>query len=169
MQLIIDGHNLIPHVQGIRLSDIDDEAQLTDRLVNYCRVKRCKVFVFFDQAPVGFSGVRSYGAVTAHFVPQGQTADDAIIRYLKQLKGTAKNYRVVSSDRMVMAAARDVHAQVITSVDFAKEMVDTSEEAPDIDPRSRLLSDEEISDWEALFQDGKKSKITDKSDKNKKR
>jgi len=78
MSILIDGHNLIPHLPGINLSDIDDEEQLINWLQSYCRLRRRKVTVFFDQAPAGFSGERDYGAVKAYFVRQGSTADDAI-------------------------------------------------------------------------------------------
>ena len=156
MSILIDGHNLIPHLPGINLSDIDDEEQLINWLQSYCRLRRRKVTVFFDQAPAGFSGERDYGAVKAYFVRQGGTADDAIAAYLKGLGKVARNYKVVSSDRMVMAAARSVHAQAIPADVFAQEMVHVVEEVPEVDPHSPLLSAEELEDWEELFKERKK-------------
>ena len=158
MQLIIDGHNLIPHVPGISLSDLDDEDQLISQLMAYCRVKRCRAQVFFDQAPPGMSGSRSYGAVTANFVPQGRTADQAIMAYLGKLRKAARNYKIVTSDRQIIAAARSFHAEVISSAEFAKEMLAASETHPSIDPRNRALSEEEVNAWEALFKTRRKSK-----------
>ena len=78
MAYLIDGHNLIPKIAGLSLSAIDDEQELINRLQAYCRRERKTVEVFFDQAPPGFAGTRAYGAVKAHFVRKGRTADEAI-------------------------------------------------------------------------------------------
>jgi len=158
MQLIIDGHNLIPHLPGINLSDLDDEEKLISWLMRYCRIKRSKALVFFDQAPPGLSGVRSHGAVKAHFVRQGRTADDAIKVHINKLGRAVRNYTVVSSDRMVVAAARSLHAEVMSSDAFAKELMDLSEPKAENDPGSKPLSPEEVEDWERLFKTQKRSK-----------
>lgn len=151
MQLIIDGHNLIPHLPGINLSDPDDEEKLVSWLQRYCRIRHSKVTVFFDRAPVGFSGVRSYGAVKAHFVRQERTADDAIIAYLRKQGNAARNYSVVSSDRMVAVAARSLHATVLPSDAFARELMDLSETKAESDADPQMLSPQEVEDWEKLF------------------
>jgi predicted RNA-binding protein with PIN domain len=158
MQLIIDGHNLIPHLPGIALSDPDDESQLVNWLLSYCRMTRSKVTVFFDQAAVGYSGVHVHGAVRAHYVRKGRTADDAIIVHLKKLGKAARNYAVVSSDRVVAAAARSMHAQVLSSEAFAATLTHLSEQEPEIDPRSRLLNSDEVDEWQALFEHHRRSK-----------
>lgn len=154
MTLLIDGHNLIPHIQGLNLSDPDDETKLIKILQEYCRLRRKKVLVYFDQAPAGLSGIRRYGSVQAHFVQSGRTADDAIIEKLKKLGKRARNVTVVSSDRQVQQAARAVHASVISSQAFAAEWEALISEQPSLDPRNRQLSEEELADWEALFKHG---------------
>jgi len=60
MNLIIDGHNLIPYVPGINLGDVDDEMALIHCLVEYCRVQKASIDVFFDQAAQGRHGTRSF-------------------------------------------------------------------------------------------------------------
>lgn len=152
MTLIIDGHNLIPHIPGIDLADPDDEAKLIRLLQDYCRVRRKKGVVFFDRAPAGWAGVRQYGMVQAHFVLEGTTADDAIVTHLKKLAKRAKNVTVVSSDRQVQAAARAVHARVMTCEAFAADWVQLSAKQPGLDPREQPLSEEDVSAWEQLFQ-----------------
>lgn len=154
MVLIIDGHNLIPHIPGINLSDPEDEMQLVQVLQAYCRLRRKQAEVFFDRAPVGQAGVRQYGLVRAHFVREGTTADAAIMAYLKKLGKRAKNVTVVSSDRQVAVAARAVHATVMTAEAFAAAWADLSEEEPELDPRDRLLSEEEVKLWENIFKRG---------------
>ena len=154
MSLIIDGHNLIQAVPGISLSDVDDEMQLVGLLQEYCRLKRKTIEVYFDKAAPGEAGERRFGQVKAVFVRSGVTADDAIMARLRRLGKRAKNVKVVSSDRQVQQAARAAHAQVISSSEFGAEIASLSGEAPGLDPRSRLLSPEEVADWEQLFRYG---------------
>lgn len=151
---LIDGHNLIPKIPGMSLKDLDDENQLISILQAYCRKQRQTVEVYFDRAPVGQAGKRGYGQVTAYFVREGITADEAIMARLQALGKRAKNIRVVSSDRQVQAAGRAAHAAVVPSQDFARELQTLAAETPALDPRSRLLTTEELDEWEALFHRG---------------
>src|SRR4026207_107874 len=98
MPYLIDGHNLIPKL-GLRLDSMDDEMELIPFLQEFCRRERKQVDVYFDGAPPAQAGTRKLGAVTAHFVRLGTTADDAIRTRLKTLGKSAKNWVVVSSDR----------------------------------------------------------------------
>ena len=151
MSYLIDGHNLIPHLPGLSLSQIDDEMRLVEWLQGYCQKKRRDVEVFFDQAPPGFLPTRKFGRVTAHFVRQGSTADAAIQGRLLRMGKSARNDSVVSSDRQVQAAARQAHAQVIPSDVFASELVRLSEEAQ-AGPQADLESSkEDIAYWEDQF------------------
>lgn len=122
MAYIIDGHNLIPKIPGMSLRDIDDEQNLIDVLQQYCTAQRRSVEVFFDKAPVGYAGTRTYGRVTAHFVREGNIADNAIRARLNALGAAARNASVVSSDRQVQAEARSHYAVVIPSEQFAAEL-----------------------------------------------
>lgn len=154
MVILIDGHNLIPRIPGICLSDPDDENELIRVLQQYCRLRRRKVEVFFDRAPVGRAGTKQVGHVRAVFVQDGVTADEAIMFRLKDLGKRARNVQVVSSDRQVRQAARAAHAMVVTSEAFARELEKLVEDEPEIDPRNRLLSDHELSEWEDIFRKG---------------
>ncbi|MBE0698229.1 MAG: NYN domain-containing protein, partial [Anaerolineaceae bacterium] len=110
--------------------------------------------VFFDGAPPGQAGERSYGTIRAHFVAAGLTADDAILRYLLAQKGAARNVTVVSSDRQVQANARSLHAGVVSSEEFAR-LLSTIPTAPPKTPRrpapSPAMSDKELGGWYDLF------------------
>lgn len=151
MPYLIDGHNLIPKLTGFSLSAMDDEEKLIPLLQTFSRVRRQPVEVFFDGAPPGHSGQRRYGAITAHFVRQGRTADDAIRLRLEKLGAAAKNWKVVSSDRQVQAEARSRHAESLSSEEFARELLqvsDSSQRSPDVPAK---LSDQEVEDWLRLF------------------
>lgn len=156
MTYIIDGHNLIPKIPGINLSDPDDENKLIHILQQFCRSRRTKAIVYFDQAPPGMSGGKNFGSVRANYVQQGRTADDAIMEKLRKMGRRARNITVVSSDRQVQQAARAVHAKVMTSDAFAAEWDSLISEEPILDPRVQPLSEEELAEWEALFKQSRK-------------
>lgn len=153
MPYIIDGHNLIPKIPGLSLKLIDDENVLITMLQDFCRRKRKDAEVFFDNAPPAQVRKQRYGKVTAHFISQGSTADQAIHRRLLQLAGESPNWIVVSSDRAVQSAARRVRAQLISSEAFAKQLIlkDISTgSGEDFHPEP---TEEEIEEWLHIFKD----------------
>lgn len=149
MPYLIDGHNLIPKL-GLRLDTLDDELELINILQDYCRVERKQVEVYFDGAPSSQAGTRKIGTVTAHFVVQGTTADEAIRKRLKRMGKSAKTWSVITSDRQVQAEARAAQAEIISSDSFAKILkqirMSDSKSKPE-----RKMSDKEIDDWLSLF------------------
>jgi predicted RNA-binding protein with PIN domain len=153
MPYLIDGHNLIPKL-GLRLDSMDDEMELVAILQEYCRLERKRVEVYFDGAPTPHAGTRKLGAVTAHFVPLGTTADSAIRKRLRRLGKSAKNWIVVSSDRQVQAEARAAQAGIISSDAFAGQLKQARDSAPK-PPEERKLSKHEIDEWLRLFKDGR--------------
>jgi hypothetical protein len=121
MPYIIDGHNLIPKI-GLSLRSFEDENELIKLLQEFCRLKRAKVEVYFDGAPPGQSGTRKLGSVTAHFVRDRSSADDAIRARLQKLARDAQNWIVVSSDQQVQSDSRAVRARVLDSAVFAQQV-----------------------------------------------
>lgn len=157
--IFIDGHNLIPHIHGLSLTQIDDEAELIQQLQVYCRVKRRAVEVYFDRAAPGHRGERKFGMVTAHFVQEGLPADDAIIARLRKLGKAARNVSVVTSDRRIRAAVAEAHATSITSDDFARELNDALYSAPPVPGNpTPTMSDQQLNEWLDLFKNGKKDR-----------
>ena len=154
MPYLIDGHNLIPKL-SLRLDSMDDEQELIAILQEYARLERKKqVEVYFDGAPPSHAGTRRLGTVTAHFVRQGTTADNAIRRRLKKMGKSAKNWTVVSSDRQVQAEARSARADVLSSDEFAGKLKQAREAAPK-PANDRKLSKHEVDDWLEIFKKGK--------------
>lgn len=124
-KIYIDGHNLIPKVPGINLSDHDDENRLILKIGEYCRLSRTRADLFFDGAPVGSGPQTRHGLVNVHHVKVGTTADDAIIRNLRKEGANSRNILVISSDNRVKAEARALHAEVMNSENFAQIMLNT--------------------------------------------
>ena len=153
MPYLIDGHNLIPKL-GLRLDSLDDEMELIAILQEFCRLGRRQVEVYFDGAPAPHAGTRKLGTVTAHFVPLGTTADDAIKKQLKKMGRSAKNWTVVSSDRQVQADARAAQAEIISSDAFVGTLKQARNSAPK-PTNDRHLSAQEVDDWLKLFEERK--------------
>ncbi len=164
MNYIIDGHNLIAKIPGLDLSMPDDEERLIKLLSRFGQSGKHRVEVFFDDAPARQSGTRSYGRLRAHFVTVHQTADQAIIERLRKLGRSAREWSVVSSDRSVQVAAKEVHAHVIDSDDFAKHLLEVLSNAATVQSSSddkmgaAELTEDEIKEWLAIFKQRGKPK-----------
>lgn len=152
MPYLIDGHNLIPKI-GLRLDSPDDEMELVAILQEFARLQRREVEVYFDGAPIGHAGMRTFGMIKAHFVRSGQTADNAISARLNKMGKTAKNWIVVSSDREVQKTARINHAEFISSEAFVKEIKAAMKSAPKADAGDKKLSTQEVDEWLKIFRD----------------
>ncbi len=151
MPYLIDGHNLIPKL-GLQLESIDDEMELVAILQEFYRRTHKQVEVYFDGAPVPHAGTRKLGAVTAHFVRLGTTADNAIRNRLRTLGKNAKNWTVVTSDRQVQADAHAARAEVVSSDSFAAMLKQARDAAPKTS-EDRKLSNEEVENWLKLFEE----------------
>ncbi len=150
MPFLIDGHNLIPKL-GLRLDSMDDEMELIAIVQEFARLERkSQLELYFDGAPPPHAGTRSLGTIKAHFVPLGQTADNAIRDRLRKLGRAAKNWTVVSSDREVQVNARAAHAEVVSSEEFAGMLTRTGERSPK-SKKDKKLSPQEVDEWLTIF------------------
>ncbi len=151
MPVLIDGHNLIPKIAGLSLSDLDDEESLIKRLQQYARLSRKQVSVFFDKAQPGQARAQKHGSLDVRFAPVGVPADEEIRRRLDQLGKAARNWVVVSSDQRVQTYARAAHAQVKSSEAFAAEMQATLDSAGARARPDGQLDEAEVAMWMELF------------------
>ena len=151
MPYLIDGHNLIPHMRGLSLQQIDDEQALIERLQGYFQHLRRKAVIYFDRAQPG-NHVQTHGAfLNVHYVPLPSDADSAILHHLKKLGAEARNWFVVSSDLAVQRGARQAGARVISSSAFASRVEKgNTGRAP-----AQLDTSQDVSYWLDVF--GKKS------------
>jgi len=148
MPYIIDGHNLIGHLSGISLSDIDDEQLLLSMLEVYFKGIRKKAIVFFDQGSLLNSGEFNSAFLEVKFVRFPKTADEAIIEKLKSLKGNAKNFQVVSSDNWVINNSQKVGAKVISSEIFGRKIIEKNR----IAQNKNISNDDNVEYWLNIFE-----------------
>ncbi len=155
MPYLIDGHNLIPRIHGLSLKDMDDESALIVILGRFAARQGTRIEVYFDQAPPGQSGSRSFGGVKAHFIRQGKTADQAIIARLSQMGSQAKNWTVVTSDREIQVEARSSHSKVMQSAEFARLLQSKDSAAAESGEKDHAppVDSEDVDYWLAQFND----------------
>ena len=149
MPYLIDGHNLIGKIPGLRLDELDDEQSLIELLQGFCQKTRKDVEVYFDVSATGHARAHVHGRVTARFVRSGETADNAMARRLKTLGKAAANWTVVSSDNEVRASAKRSRSRVLSSDEFARELLADGGEYPF--QQDKKLSNDEVDDWLELF------------------
>ena len=154
MPYIIDGHNLIGKIPGLRLDDPEDEQRLVEMLQEYCQKVGKQAHVYFDKAAPGQAGANVVGPVTARFVSENDTADNAIARHLKRLGKEAANWTVVSSDNQVRAAAKRARAKILSSPDFAAQLLGSKSKAENVEDDK--LNKDEVDEWMKLFKEGNK-------------
>jgi predicted RNA-binding protein with PIN domain len=120
MHYFIDGHNLIAHMDGINLSDPDDEEQLVRYLKRWMAAgRKRRVTLYFDGGlPGGAAPHLSTGSLKVVFASVGREADSLIIRRIGQVRNPPE-FTVVSSDNAIGAAARRRGMPLIDSATFA--------------------------------------------------
>jgi len=150
MPYLIDGHNLIPYIPGLSLNDLDDEIALIKVLQGFASQHKTRVEVYFDQAPAARAGSQSFGSVKAHFVRQGTTADQAMIKRLSRIGKEAKNWTVVTSDREILVEAKSAHSRILKSAEFAAQLKSGISSGPDKGD-APAVSDGEVDYWLEQF------------------
>jgi predicted RNA-binding protein with PIN domain len=102
----------------------------------------------FDAGVVGgTSPALSTPEVEVVFAPSGHRADEVIRQRLRKLRDP-RGWLVVSSDREIQRAAREVGARVVSSEEFVAAMRTSP---PSQEERSPTLSEDEIQEWLDLF------------------
>jgi len=149
MTTLIDGHNLIGKIPGLRLDDPDDEGKLLIRLRSYRARTGKRLVVYFDHGAAYQSpGRRSKGGISVRQAGTGQRADDLMIRDLQRHRNP-RELTVVTSDRAIQEVARHHQARVIDATTFAGELSHPpqKEETREMPP----LPEDEIQEWLAIF------------------
>lgn len=124
MNYLIDGHNLIGKMPDIHLHDEDDETRLTMRLLNWAAVsKNHRVILVFDRGLPGPQWLRlASDYLRVIFVPEGRSADQWLITFMRQQVRNPQAYTLVSSDRALGREAQTRRIKVIPSEAFADQV-----------------------------------------------
>ncbi len=158
MPYIIDGHNLIGKLSSIDLADPDDEQKLIQLLREFLAKRNKRATVFFDQAAPGSSTELKLGRLRVRFVRPPRIADEAIRSYLSRIRPEATNYIVVTSDRELQGAAKQIGARWISSQEFASLITTSKKSEPALGKPQNPLTPQEIVECEKFFDFGNKDK-----------
>lgn len=161
MPVLIDGHNLIGQIPGMSLADEDDEGQLVMLLRRYSTAKRGrKVLVVFDRGVYGHRQTLDGYGISCHFARSPHDADTHLIKQLRSLK-RPRDWTLVSSDRQIVRVAEECGARVISSQEFARQLLAPTPTRPAARPDEKYdvrLSEAEIEEWLELFRNRPDSK-----------
>ena len=156
MTYLIDGHNLIPHIPGLSLDQLDDEMDLVTLLVNFSNKKKSQIEVFFDHGNLNSERDFHRGRVHAHFVLPPMNADNALLSRLLGIGRAAKNYIVVTSDQNVQSRASRIGAEVMSSQNFAQLLQNTIDQnLQNLSGEKTANGEKEIDEWLRLFNESK--------------
>jgi len=154
MQWLIDGHNLIGQMPGLRLDDPHDEEKLLEHMRSYRARTGHHLTVVFDSGQTYHSAqTKKQGGITVQFAPSGKTADQIIMRRLRKVKNPQATM-VVSSDRAVQRAAQQAGVRILDAKAFAQQLLQQDSAGQGQDEGSRAdvnLSPNEVDEWLNLF------------------
>ncbi len=160
MNYLIDGHNLIGKMPDIHLPDEDDEARLTLRLLNWAAVsKNNRAIVVFDRGLPGPQWLRlASDYLKVIFVPEGRSADQWLITFMRQQVRNPQEYILVSSDRALRREAEARRIKTIPAEDFAGQVAAEwaaaqaqMREAPAEPPPDPRPTADDVAEWLQLF------------------
>jgi predicted RNA-binding protein with PIN domain len=112
MPYLIDGNNLLGSWGGPSRGD-DRRDDVVRRVAAFCRARNVKAILVFDGHPLR-AGMASQdlGPVSIRVPPQGEDAD-SLIRELLERASRAADFIVVTSDKALGAAARELGASIL--------------------------------------------------------
>lgn len=124
MHYLIDGYNLIGKMHGISLSDPNKEEKLKAFIARHHRDPKDRFTLVFDgqKSIFDFETKVKDGPFTLCFTDKSETADDYIIRTIKNLKNT-KHVITISSDRAIILAAQKRKVTNKTCETFIKDLL----------------------------------------------
>jgi predicted RNA-binding protein with PIN domain len=112
MPYLIDGNNLLGSWGGPARGD-DRRGEVVKRIAAFCRAKNVRATLVFDGHPLRPElATQDLGPVQIRVPPPGQDAD-TLIRELLERAARPREYIVVTSDKALGAAARELGASVL--------------------------------------------------------
>jgi len=153
IQLLVDGHNLIPRVPGLSLSQADDEERLVGLLRKYAAQRRAQIVVVFDSGSLaGRSRELSGGGVEAIFAGSGTIADRILIERIRELKHP-QQWKLVSSDHAIQEEANRRRVRVVEAANFASQLMSPrdTERTASASADEKPDTEADIDEWLKLF------------------
>ena len=154
MILVIDGYNLLKHIDPYREVSEHERTVFLHMLKRYARRKKHKLVVVFDGGPFEWPHRETVGGATVIYSGRRETADEVIMHYVKDHK--AKDLLLVSSDHELNLFASKHGIVSIGSDDFYRLVQDALEKSGTQDEDASVTFDEHETDIDAVMEQASK-------------
>lgn len=144
MPYLIDGNNLMPHVQAAT------RRELLEKVSQFAQIERVKVSVIFDGAEEqSFPDGARYKGVNVFYSKGFADADGRIKNFVESSKNR-RALTVVSSDNALINFCRARGTKIVRSPEFRRE-IEITEINQIESTRHRGVKNDDISDWLRYF------------------
>ncbi len=144
MPYLIDGNNLMPHVQAKTRKD------LLEKVSQFARLKRVKISVVFDGAEEqSFPDGARFKGINVFYSQGYANADQRIKKFVESSK-ERRTLIVVTSDNALANFCRGCGAKVFRSPEFRAKIEDARNSQIESE-RGQGVKNDDISDWLKYF------------------
>ncbi len=144
MPYLIDGNNLMPHVQANTRKD------LLEKVSQFAQLKRVKISVVFDGAEEqAFPDGARFKGINVFYSKGYANADQRIKKFVESSK-ERRTLIVVTSDNALANFCRNCGAKIVRSPEFRAKIEDAENSRMESIKQQGVKSDD-ISDWLKYF------------------
>lgn len=119
MPYLIDGHNLIAHMDAITLDNPNDEMMLVNRLIGFSNRVRKKCVVVFDKGLPSGKSPASRSLLEVHFASITSSADAVLIQRIHRAKDP-QGWTLISNDQAIVRVAQRNKMKIMRAEQFAR-------------------------------------------------
>lgn len=144
MPYLIDGNNLMPHIQ------VKTRKELLEKVSQFAQTQRVKVSVVFDGAEdQSFPDGARFKGINVFYSQGFSNADERIKKFVDSAKDR-RSLTVVTSDNALVNFCRARGAKIIRSPEFRAKIINAQDSRIDL-VRQQGVKNDDISDWLRYF------------------
>ena len=155
MPYLIDGSNLIGHIQTLELSDPKSKQRLAVQLLVFQAIKKTKIILVFDGPPIPELFKKNFqGKDFSILWPDLEESADTLIKQRIEKQTDLRHFYVVSSDREIKTFAHENRARVLDCEEFHKLLKTALKEYKESQAMHKediTLSPLEVDHWLEIF------------------
>lgn len=151
MPYLVDGHNLLGQIPGLRLNNPAHRQKLVGMLARFARARRCKMVVLFDGEPSpGWKTETVLGSVRILHSGAGRSADEILLERIRRAR-SPRDLTLITSDRSLGDRARHLGARRIRVGEFRSMMDRALEKAGESAEKPERPDPEEVDYFLGVF------------------
>ncbi len=129
MKIIVDAYNVLHHTTKDDYIHEHERKHFINQLSAYAKKKGHQLIAVFDGGPFLFPTSEQQKGITIKYSGPNDTADDIILRYIKEHEG--HSMLLVSSDRDLCDAAHYYDVEAVNAQDFYDLLTEQRSSAPE--------------------------------------